>query len=655
MKSFGMSRAIAALSMLALLGIAPASVHAQTTGEEWGRWWFGIYGGANINLFNGQIHDINASLLDVATTTGFDKGTGFGLGLGGIVEFNSGGLLGGNLMIGYDNRAVGFDNKTDTVRGAQELSASPAYLTIEPNLRVNLGNRFFHFMVGPSFGINIAKGSQYKFTDVNNTQQTVSGDLANVRSLLIGLQAGVGYDIPLAGPDANTQILLTPFAQFRMGQDLLDVPSGSASKFSLNTIRAGVQLKFGSRPKPMITDDGPETIDAGDFTLRAPNVITESRRLNETFPMRNYLFFDAGSTDIPTRYTRISGGEAANFREEQLLKPSVETGRNDAMAIRSRRQMEVYYQVLNVLGDRMKRNPAVSIKLVGSANGNAAQGKEMADNVKNYLVSTFGIDQSRIATEGQPMPANRSGSGSSQGEDAKMIAAENTRVTIVGPNEILRPVNIQSIQEEPVENDVVFTIPTSDDIAFWNVEITPSGGAPQTFGPYRNTNVARIDSKQLIGSAREGRFSSRISKTTKDGQATTTDPKEFRLVRADADEAQTGERYSILFEFDDSKTVQTYEQFLGQTVAPAIPNGASVIIHGHTDVIGDPEYNAKLSQRRAEETQRILTRELTKAGKTVTFDTYGFGEDERRAAFNNTLPEQRYYNRTVVVEVVPGQ
>ena len=89
------------------------------------------------------------------------------------------------------------------------------------------------------------------------------------------------------------------------------------------------------------------------------------------------------------------------------------------------------------------------------------------------------------------------------------------------------------------------------------------------------------------------------------------------------------------------------------TVAPAIPDGATVIIHGHTDVIGDPEYNVKLSRERSDATQSILARELTKAGKTVTFDTYGFGEDERRAPFNNTLPEQRYYNRTVVIEVVP--
>ncbi len=50
----------------------------------------------------------------------------------------------------------------------------------------------------------------------------------------------------------------------------------------------------------------------------------------------------------------------------------------------------------------------------------------------------------------------------------------------------------------------------------------------------------------------------------------------------------------------------------------------------------------------------VLEREVKKAGKSrVRFDTYGFGEDIRRAPFDNNLPEQRFYNRTVIIEIVP--
>lgn len=651
-------RALLATLLIGISGLATVSVRAQETGEEqWGKWWYGVYGGANYNLFSGTLPaGINTDL----TVTNYEKGSGLGLALGGLLEYNPGTLLGFNLRVGYDNRYVKFDQVTTTtvdtsdaaVTATHDLNASLSYLTIEPSLRLNLGDRFLHLLIGPTFGINIGKGSEMTTTTPGATT-TVNSDVDNVRSFVIGAQGGIGYDIPLAGPDANTQILLTPFAEFRLGfQNLLDPPSGVTGDFKVNTIRAGVALKFGSRPATAAPL--PEEEVVGEFSVRAPSVIAGNRKLNETFPMRDYIFFDAGSVNIPARYKKLSSGDAANFREEQLVKPTVETGGQDALVTRSRRQMEVYYNVMNVFGDRLRRNPSATIKLIGSANGDADAGKKMAENVRNYLVSTFGIDGGRIGVEGRAMPVHKAGSGSSQGEDKKLIDAENYRVEIVAdPADLMKPVFITSVQEEPIDNDIVLTIPSDDKIAMWSVDIAERGGTPQTYGPYRNTSTARIDSKLLLGSKREARYTAEVTLTTKDGNKTKLPAREFRLVRADEDEEQTGTRYSVLFEFDDSKTVQTYQDFLINTVAPAIPNHASVIIHGHTDIIGDPEYNAKLSQRRSDETQRVLTQELKKAGKTVTFDTYGFGEDERRAAFNNNLPEQRYYNRTVIIEIVP--
>jgi outer membrane protein OmpA-like peptidoglycan-associated protein len=651
--------------MLALvaLGLAPVGARAQTGDDQWARWWYGGFLGGNINLFSGQLHDLNADGINdagIALPSGFDKGTGVGLTLGGIVEYNSGKLLGGNLMIGYDNRSVTFTTKNPSDqlsigRRDEDLTTSFAYVSIEPNLRINLGSRMLHLMLGPSFMINVAKGYSYTFTDPVKAPETHDADLQDARSFVIGGQAGVGYDIPLTDVSASTQMLLTPFAQFHLSQPVIDPRAGSPNEFKLSTIRVGVELKFGARPIASAPSD--VTAPAADFSVRVPSVITESRRLNETFPLRNYIFFDQGSTAIPDRYRKLSGGEATSFREEQLLKPEgAGTGNESNEQLRSRRQMEVYYQVMNVFADRLRRNASASLQLVGSANGNANAGKEMAENVKNYLVQTFGIDAERIKTRGEPMPLHRSGSGAAQGEDKKMVDAENSRVEIIGaPPELMQPVNIVSVQDEPIDNDVVLTLPSRENIDQWNVQITDNSGMVQNYGPYRYSSVARIDSKALLGSRNEGRFTAKIDAKLKNGETMSFGEKEFRLVRADKDEEQTGTRYSILFEFDESKTVQTYETFLTETVAPNIPNGSSVIIHGHTDVIGDPDYNQKLSQRRSDEAQKILTAALAKAGKTVTFDTYGFGEDDARSPFNNTLPEQRYYNRTVVVEIVPKQ
>jgi outer membrane protein OmpA-like peptidoglycan-associated protein len=656
-------RAFGALLCFSLgTAAAVSSAQAQEGADIWSRWWYGAYAGANINLFSGEIHDVNAQNLNVGAATGFTEGSGIGLALGGIVEYNTGGLVGFNLMLGYDNRAITFDSRNATPnattgRQNEDLTASLAYFTVEPNIRVNLGGRFFHLMVGPRISMNVANAFNYTYlaTDSANAPVTRSGEFDNVRSLVIGGGIGAGYDIPLAGPDAATQVLLTPFAEFNIGQGLIDPPTSSSNDFGLSTVRAGLAVKFGGRPIGGILGFDGDPDPSTDFTLRPPNVVTDSRRVNETFPMRNYLFFDNGSTEIPARYTELSSSDASNFREEQLLKAGAETGGADALQIRSRRQMEVYYNLLNVVGDRMRRFPAANIRLVGAGNGDAALGGKIAENTKKYLTSRFGIDSRRIDVEGRAMPIARAGSGATSGDDRKLLDAENTRVEILGPDEILRPVNIISTEEELLDNDIVFTIPSSTAVDSWSVEVEGGSGGPQIFGPWRGVTTARIGAKALMGSARDGRFSARTIRTLRDGRQLRSEPKDFRLVRADADEEQVGNRYSIIFEFDQSKTVQTYEKFLVETVVPSIPTGSTVIIHGHTDIIGEPDYNQKLSQSRSEAVQTILTRELTRAGKAVTFDTYGFGEDERRALFNNTLPEQRYYNRTVVIEVVPQQ
>ena len=84
--------------------------------------------------------------------------------------------------------------------------------------------------------------------------------------------------------------------------------------------------------------------------------------LERAFPIRNYVFFNIGSTDIPDRYVLLRKGQVKDFREDQLevTAPKELTGR-------SKRQMTVYYNVLNILGDRMVKYPATTVVLTGSS------------------------------------------------------------------------------------------------------------------------------------------------------------------------------------------------------------------------------------------------------------------------------------------------
>ena len=60
-----------------------------------------------------------------------------------------------------------------------------------------------------------------------------------------------------------------------------------------------------------------------------------------------------------------------------------------------------------------------------------------------------------------------------------------------------------------------------------------------------------------------------------------------------------------------------------------------------------------LSEQRATDIMEILQKATYDAGKTgVVFDVIAFGMDAENAPFGNKLPEERFYNRTVIIDIV---
>ncbi|HSO88750.1 MAG TPA: OmpA family protein, partial [Draconibacterium sp.] len=115
-------------------------------------------------------------------------------------------------------------------------------------------------------------------------------------------------------------------------------------------------------------------------------------------------------------------------------------------------------------------------------------------------------------------------------------------------------------------------------------------------------------------------------------------------------------RFSVIYEFNNSEAIAMYDKYLTEVVTPKIPKNGSVIIHGHTDIIGGEDINLKLSLARANDVKGIMEKALAKANRTdVKFEVHGFGEDENLAPFNNKFPEERFYNRTVIIDIIPAK
>jgi outer membrane protein OmpA-like peptidoglycan-associated protein len=73
-----------------------------------------------------------------------------------------------------------------------------------------------------------------------------------------------------------------------------------------------------------------------------------------------------------------------------------------------------------------------------------------------------------------------------------------------------------------------------------------------------------------------------------------------------------GTRYSIIYEFNSSEAISMYEKYLTEIVTN--PMGTTVMIKGHTDVIGEVAYNQE-SLARANDVKTIIQNSLSKAGR----------------------------------------
>ena len=635
-----------------MLVFAGTTLNAQQIKRTQPVWWFGESAAANFNFYRGTTQILNQN---TTVPTAFHKGNGVKPYLSLLTEYRPNKMWGGMLNLAYDNRGGKFDGVMAPCDCPAELSTNISYLAIEPSLRFAPFSSSFYVFAGPTVNYNLAKS----FTYTQDKQTDKKQEWSDIRKTTLSAQAGAGIDLMVSAPTNRTQVSVSPFVSFHT--DLGRAPRTDQT-WAFYTVRAGVALKIGTSKKTAIVATKTEPVIVAEkkvqFSVRAPQVVPLSRQVKETFPLRNSVFFSQGSTEIPTRYVLLNKAGAAAFKEEQLQEGQPDNLVNG----RSSRQLAVYHNILNIIGDRLRSNPNSSIALSGASDKNSTEGKLLAENIKQYLVSIFGIDGSRISTEGRDKPLIPSEQPDGT-KELVLLREGDRRVDIVstsselmmqvgGTNSpFLKPVQIKAVHTDPLDSHVLLNATGAAELLkSWSVEITDEQGNVQRYGPYTK-DQASLPGKTILGNSSQGNYKIVMVGETKTGQMV-REESIVSLVKTD-DVKQTGLRYSILFDFDKSKTIASYESFLKDVIVPLIPENGTVIIHGHTDIIGDEKYNHSLSQERAIGTQQILEKALSASNKKgVTYETYGFGEDTSLSPFENNFPEERFYNRTVIIDIV---
>jgi outer membrane protein OmpA-like peptidoglycan-associated protein len=340
----------------------------------------------------------------------------------------------------------------------------------------------------------------------------------------------------------------------------------------------------------------------------------------------------------------LTKSEAQNFNEAELgdfMKGDLTVKETNVNQL-----MKTYYNVMNVYADRMKKNTGEDLILIGS-DPDEKNGEAYANKVKSYLVDNFGIDPDRIKIKVEP-PSKPSGSALTDPTFSGMINDENRRVVFVFDNaDMLKPIPYTIRDESSIDNDLIFTIGQNVPYDSWDVTIT---GENKTmyFGPFAYRSE-RINPAEMMRFLETGKYNAQVMITDKNGIKTEENIK-FNLVKDR--ELKNASRYLMIFEYNSSDAVSSYEKTIRNEITPGIKAGSKVVVHGHTDIIGNVDGNLKLSQKRAEQAKAIIDDQLVLENRKINVNAYGIGQAKMQYTFNNRFPEGRMYNRNIFVEVI---
>lgn len=542
------------------------------------------------------------------------------------------------------------------------------------------------------------------FDTGKRTRNESYGDIPYQNNLRLFLSAGIGYELPL---NSDNSFRLMPEVNFDFA--LSNVVN--EIDWKINELKAGIALKYVPTSKPgmqiirdtiiksdttiqYITDKSPpsivqidtkvidqsESIEPGKKLITTtilnqylskivnPNNLADNQlhklknsdisisvkgisydgKMSEVGTMRveefisdvihpllPYIFFDENSYNIPVRYKHIN--DINQFTENSLI--------NDET-------LDVYYNLLNIVGKRLTDNPNATIKLVGTNSniGNEKDNLELSQNraeaVKNYFENTWGIDKNRISTEARDLPQNASNTGVDDG------IAENRRVEISSSNNaILDVIRAKDTlrKSDPPTLRFMTNYKGTESYDQWEIEIIQNGKILKKYSG-NNELPKTIDWNLEQEQSTTPRFDSPLdyklvlTKGSETAEAIAQLPMQMIKLSEKAINKVGDKRIDkynlILFDFN-SAAISGRNSEIVNMIKSRIKDSSTIQIKGYTDRMGDESINERLSNSRAESANKALN-----IGNAVS---KGFGE--KIELYDNGLPEGRMYSRTVEIIV----
>ncbi|MCS6807792.1 MAG: OmpA family protein [Bacteroidota bacterium] len=467
--------------------------------------------------------------------------------------------------------------------------------------------------------------------------------IPQAQALHTSVVAGVGYDIRAGA------LVLSPEASYTLGL----TPVADNITWRVHQARVGLGVRYVFPPPPPPPPPPPlKPIAAVEATVAAFTTDTSGVEVplvqikveefisRQMYPLLPYIFFDYNSSVIPARYHRLTSEEAVAFSETKFFNADA---------------MQVYYDVLNIVGKRLQRYPKTTITIIGCNDnstpgelGNLNLSRSRAEEVRQYIVRTFGIDTARMRIRERNLPEKPTNSRDSIGIE------ENRRVEIASDSwEIMQPVLVYD----------TMLVPSAPVVRFKTSAYAEAGVAKSTLRAFQGgrtlkqfTSLGALDPVVEWNTAREqstvprteekmqfsyevidteGRVAMPVGAVDVE-QVTIRKKRSLRMKDKEIDTYRL-----ILFDFDSPEVGPENARIIKELVVPNVTKQSTVQVTGFTDKLGSAEVNQRLSEGRARSVANLVPSQQTTAK--------GFGA--RMIIYPNEIPEGRFLSRTVEVRV----
>jgi outer membrane protein OmpA-like peptidoglycan-associated protein len=279
-----------------------------------------------------------------------------------------------------------------------------------------------------------------------------------------------------------------------------------------------------------------------------------------------------------------------------------------------------------------------------------------AQTIKDYLVKVWGISAARINTQARELPEKISNRSITEGRQ------ENRRVELSSSSpEILEPVRLITHNSEVNPMSIVMepNVKYDENLKSWDIVAnymddtqlwSKSGdGSPSSSMRWD------LDRNKLIELARKDVNGNHISVKLKvvdnegnSDEASTAVPifyeKKSKYYDGVLVKDSVVERYNLVFFDYDMTLINKENENTFKTILSRINTNSSVSITGFTDKLGTDEYNKQLSIDRAKSVEAAIKERIV----PEKIFSKGVGET---LIYDNDIPEGRFYNRTVIVEI----